>query len=255
MSFADERARMEKAIDELDLPAARKRAAKKQIRAVITIASKRAKREVPVGASRFGGRPDLPPGVEWPRAGQKYPMTFVAQFDLGELAPFDVDRALPKAGMLSFFVHDYLPKKVSEPETYSEHAVLFFPKKELVRAPLPKDFGKREPWLDATLAFETHVMMPSPYCGHEIIVDPNALAAPAKKKTRTPRPAGLLLGYDCHFGYDHPLDGDTRPIFLCTSDPHSEMNYGDAQDISFRIRDDDLARARFDRATLWIQAC
>lgn len=55
-----------------------------------------------VGASRLGGTPDLPADVEWP-ADREGPIPFVAQLDLAAVAPFDVDRALPREGVLSFF--------------------------------------------------------------------------------------------------------------------------------------------------------
>jgi hypothetical protein len=57
--------------------------------------------ELPVGASKLGGRPDLPPGVPWPAWHE--PMAFIAQLNLAEVAPYDVERALPDHGLLSFF--------------------------------------------------------------------------------------------------------------------------------------------------------
>jgi hypothetical protein len=53
------------------------------------------------GASRLGGRPDLPPDMDWPA--WHVPMAFIAQFNLSELAPFDTEHALPTNGLLSFF--------------------------------------------------------------------------------------------------------------------------------------------------------
>ena len=61
--------------------------------------------EVPtrVGASRFGGRPDLSPGSVWPNEeGNHY--TFVGQIDLAEL-PY-VPPPLPRRGLMSFFSGD-----------------------------------------------------------------------------------------------------------------------------------------------------
>lgn len=55
----------------------------------------------PVGASKVGGLPDLPAGAEWPRWHE--PMAFLAQFNLAEVAPFDVEGVLPDRGLLSFF--------------------------------------------------------------------------------------------------------------------------------------------------------
>ena len=59
--------------------------------------------EIPVGASKFGGIPDLPEGFVWPRLADGAPLPFLCQFDLAELAPYDRDGLLPKEGLLSFF--------------------------------------------------------------------------------------------------------------------------------------------------------
>jgi uncharacterized protein YwqG len=57
---------------------------------------------IPVGASKLGGRPDLPPDMAWPERDGK-PLGFLAQFNLVEVAPYDVEKALPPSGMLYFF--------------------------------------------------------------------------------------------------------------------------------------------------------
>ncbi len=67
----------------------------------------------PVGASRVGGLPDLPPDAEWPHwpgngdPSKGYdpasPLCFLAQINLAEAAPFDTAHVLPASGMLYFF--------------------------------------------------------------------------------------------------------------------------------------------------------
>jgi Domain of unknown function (DUF1963) len=57
--------------------------------------------EIPMGASKVGGLPDLPAGVDWPAWHE--PMAFLGQFNLGEIAPHDSAGALPPHGLLSFF--------------------------------------------------------------------------------------------------------------------------------------------------------
>ena len=70
-------------------------------------------KKLPIGASRLGGLPDLPPGFEWPRVKKNRRkdgkllsnkrMPFVAQLDLSEL-PHWKDSPLPKSGWLYVFV-------------------------------------------------------------------------------------------------------------------------------------------------------
>lgn len=61
----------------------------------------------PVGATRFGGEPDLPDDVAWPLVGGR-PMTFAAQLDLASLARFRAASELPPDGLLCFF-YDAFP--------------------------------------------------------------------------------------------------------------------------------------------------
>ena len=56
---------------------------------------------LPIGASKLGGRPDLPAGVDWPAWHE--PLAFIAQFDLAAVAPHDREGILPTRGLLSFF--------------------------------------------------------------------------------------------------------------------------------------------------------
>jgi uncharacterized protein (TIGR02996 family) len=68
----------------------------------------------PLGASRFGGCPDLPSGSEWPTAlaknfppdwdaNKRVPLRLLAQFNLEDFAHTQVGQELPAHGLLSFF--------------------------------------------------------------------------------------------------------------------------------------------------------
>ncbi len=68
---------------------------------------------VDLGASRVGGRPDLPREVPWPTATRlahgelrEFPLAFIAQIALEDVAGLDGDNLLPSTGLLSFFVLD-----------------------------------------------------------------------------------------------------------------------------------------------------
>ena len=58
--------------------------------------------DLPLGASRLGGQPDLPADFDWPRY-EGRPLGFLGQFDLGELGGKGCAAALPAAGQLAFF--------------------------------------------------------------------------------------------------------------------------------------------------------
>ncbi len=59
--------------------------------------------DIPLGASKVGGAPDLPPTVEWPTTTSGQLLPFLAQLRLAEVAPFDPEGDLPHSGLLSFF--------------------------------------------------------------------------------------------------------------------------------------------------------
>jgi uncharacterized protein YwqG len=57
--------------------------------------------DVPAGASKIGGAPDLPDDTSWPTDRDAHALSFVAQLDLASLPAMDHD--LPREGTLSFF--------------------------------------------------------------------------------------------------------------------------------------------------------
>ena len=57
---------------------------------------------LPRGASRIGGKPDLPAGVDWPWAGD-FPMAFIGQINCSQLPDFGDRDLLPDRGRLYFF--------------------------------------------------------------------------------------------------------------------------------------------------------
>ena len=70
--------------------------------AIALNATRRDDDAIAIGASKFGGAPDAPAGFEWPTWNER-PLGFLAQINLEEVAPFDVENLLPASGLLSFF--------------------------------------------------------------------------------------------------------------------------------------------------------
>ena len=60
-------------------------------------------KDIKVGKSKIGGKPDLPKTLKWPRANGK-PMLFCAQYNLSELTRFDKENILPKIGFFYIFL-------------------------------------------------------------------------------------------------------------------------------------------------------
>ena len=59
--------------------------------------------QIPLGASKFGGAPDVPTDFVWPTWKGKS-LTFLAQINLAEVASLEIEKQLPSVGVLLFFV-------------------------------------------------------------------------------------------------------------------------------------------------------
>lgn len=77
---------------------------KGSVRECIRFESEIARNEdnIPVGATKIGGRADLPASTPWP-GGDPTPMTFIALIDTSKLPPFNGRADLPADTLLSFF--------------------------------------------------------------------------------------------------------------------------------------------------------
>ena len=73
-------------------------------KAVLLRTARCAEKNIPVGASKIGGNPDLPASTDWPTHSSGKPLAFLAQFDLRELTQVGLPfKSLPTQGMLSIF--------------------------------------------------------------------------------------------------------------------------------------------------------
>lgn len=91
--------------------------------------SKSSDHDLAVGASKIGGRPDLPLSFTWPLYKDE-PLTFCAQYNCAELTHFDPGHVLPSAGMIYVFIYidknypGFLNNKASYKVIYADAAHL-----------------------------------------------------------------------------------------------------------------------------------
>lgn len=119
-----------------------------------------------VGATKFGGKPDVPPDFKWCRyEGEDYlsgevkscPLSFLAQFDLEEISSYDTEGLLPKKGLLSFFYECETGHWGFDPKDKGCARVFFFEDiSALAPAEFPEDLAEdlRLPELRITAASE-----------------------------------------------------------------------------------------------------
>ena len=116
--------------------------------------------DAPIGASRLGGMPDLPPDVPWPwrpaisgrkffadHAERPWPLTFVAQIDFAEIHSAGGLEGFPSSGRLLFFCDPILEPWGWSSDDESCASVMFFtgPADRLARRALPVERAIRRP--------------------------------------------------------------------------------------------------------------
>ncbi len=108
----------------------------------IRLTAHKVKEDAPLGATRLGGLPDLPPGVAWPVV-DGILLEFVGQFRLEDLTSYDTEKRLPQTGMLYFFF-DGMLTGYDRGEGKDRRAVLYYddPPGALERCAVPAhDYG------------------------------------------------------------------------------------------------------------------
>ncbi|MCB9675793.1 MAG: DUF1963 domain-containing protein [Alphaproteobacteria bacterium] len=222
---------------------------------------------LPLGASRFGGVPDLPPGAAWP-ARDGVPMEFVAQLDLAEAGPLDPERRLPTRGSLLFFYNSQWDTHDMVDEACC--AVLFHDgdNATLVRATPPQVEWKSEysdvpqvaPFLHgmATLALEPVLAAPggvSPFVPEDIADDWQDFQAEVFEALAGPPPNNTLLGYADEQDYvdAHENGVDDQLLLQLDSDDAAEFQFGDCNKLFFLIHREALARRDFAATRVYSQ--
>jgi uncharacterized protein YwqG len=107
----------------------------------LKLATKRADEStIPVGATKFGGHPDLPNDQPWPTYNGRT-IRFLAQINLGEMPAAEVDNwPLPTSGLLSFWYDTCGGAWGFDPKDAGSFQVLSFPDAPagLSRRPYPE---------------------------------------------------------------------------------------------------------------------
>ncbi len=155
--------------------------------------------DIPIGTSKLGGKPDLPPDLAWPEYHVPWKprlwepalpkdgnssVPFVAQFNLEDLAQYDVDRVLPKTGMLYVF---YNPVLYSVEAYGMREAIQVFYRKEdkhqLTRREFPSNIpisgSEPQAYTACTLQFTWESMLPP---GEDCRVEPEEEGQEAHSK-------------------------------------------------------------------------
>jgi uncharacterized protein (TIGR02996 family) len=214
-----------------------------------------AERSIPPGGSKLGGRPALPRRTPWPRCGRG-PLKFFAQFDLADLHPTTAGRALPAAGLLSFFTYQNM-----EEDRHGDPRVIFTPPGAdlgLLDPPGDLDENLGRPGRPATFTVRESLDLPAatePWEGR--LGFPNEAAAD-HWEVRDRYWELLLAQRDLThvlFGYARPRHLVCDPIpgpeweqlISLKTDDDLGWGWGDGHELFWYIPTADLKTGRFDR--------
>ena len=248
--------------------------------------------DIAIGASKFGGCPDLPDDVEWfadEMAG--IPLSFICQINFAEVKPYDSDDKLPSSGMLYFFYDclempwgydptDGVGKKVfyydgdlsklerkAVPDNFDEDAALFFGAAKLTFdnvLELPDEFSspggrikvtdEEESALDEILSECEDEMVINKLLGHSDNIQ-GEMELECELVTN-----GLYCGDSSGFneGRERGIDQNTdhwNLLLQIDSNDEIGMEWGDCGRLYLWITDEDLADRNFEDAWLILQCC
>jgi uncharacterized protein (TIGR02996 family) len=213
-------------------------------------------KQLRVGESKFGGSPDLPMDVEWPRC-EDHPLSFLGQLALSDLRLTQAGRHLPADGLLSFFAmtEPFQPPALPRADEPDDIRVFHYPSSTaLVRRPLPQELVElqyppndsrpcrvslRETW-DVPEATDTGI--PELDQGETNWQFSNLLRWSFYDNEHH------LLGYSIHARTDNTAPGpDWRQLITFTSDDHLGWNWCDGEHLDVYIQEDDLRQHQFHR--------
>jgi uncharacterized protein (TIGR02996 family) len=206
---------------------------------------------LPVGTSKFGGGPDMPPDAAWPEFWQG-PLAFLAQFNLADLSASLVCRELPKTGLLSVFCawdEDEGNDDLGDKQTWR---LFYFPDPSKLARRLPPETS----FNPCRLAFSETLTMPD-------------RDSPWKRELGLGKDYDIQIAYsegvsgygEGHtlLGYPAPIQNDVlgkktvRHLLTICSDDDAGWMWGDGGSLYFTITEDDLRKHRFDRVRLEMQ--
>lgn len=205
---------------------------------------------LPTGASKFGGRPDLPAGVHWP-ADADGPLAFLGQINLADLAASPAARELPRAGLLSVFY---------DADGYGESRdrwrVLHL-SAALSRRDPPADLADDGRFAPCRLRFAEALMLPSlgSHWDQDIGCPDDAAAERYGDQIIRWQEAGhRLLGYPAPIQNDVLETATVRHLLTVASDDNPGWMWADLGLLYYTLAENDLTARRFDRVRCEMQS-
>lgn len=241
--------------------------------------------EIPVGASKFGGLPDVPADFSWPEWNSQ-PLAFLGQINLATLAQNPIAKPLPSHGLLSFF-YDYEQSTWGfDPNDKGSWRVYWFSRGSLRRASPSVPIPDYSVYPSCALAFRDAITFPGweslyiqalnltveeveKYWKFLDAVDPKG--SPRHQLLGHPEEIQGEMQLECQLvsngiycgdseGYQNPRARELEPgasqwilLLQCDSDDNVDWMWGDCGCLYFWIKESDLASRQFENAWMILQ--
>jgi len=215
-------------------------------------------RKVPVGGSKLGGRPDLPPEMPWPVV-SGVAQAFICQVNLADVAEaFPAARATAEnIGHLLFFFDPAFRCLDDEMMEFLCHVVSLRRGAALGRCDFPDELDDYWRFSELAVDFATE-LMDIPVQTHEVrdlgLSTEEQLAWGAHVESEG-SPRHRMFGYPEPIQYDDPRVWEDQTLLLqVDADDDAGADWGDVGRLFFLIDRDDLAEHRFDDVRLGYQS-
>ncbi|MBQ3760524.1 MAG: DUF1963 domain-containing protein [Clostridia bacterium] len=220
---------------------------------------------IPIGASKMGGMPDLPFGTNWLRHEfDSTPLSFICQIDFAEVKPYDKENKLPDHGMLYFF-YDCSEKTYwgCAPNDSSDWTVFYFDgdTSQLARRPVPDGIIQEGFFFKpARMCFDDALDLPDLYSseGKTLTLSDDCRHKYLSLTYKEAPNANKLLGHsdNIQFCMEEECEketGKTGPwdlLLQVDSNKDCNMMWGDVGRLYLWITDEDLAARNFE--SVWV---
>ncbi|MEO8534541.1 MAG: YwqG family protein [Flavobacterium sp.] len=244
---------------------------------------------VPIGQSKIGGFPDLPKEIEWFRFKDK-PMSFLAQINLTEIKPFDLDDKLPNEGILYFFYDAEQETWGFDPKDRGCSKVYFYEGnlENLERKKRPEELEDYQYYYSCKLNYQSTVNLPNYFSslmdGIELTDEESEKYFQIIEEVNQEEVINKILGHsdnvqggmelECELvtnglycgdesGYNDPKTTELAKnvdlwnlLFqIDSNEEDAGMMWGDCGRLYFWIKEEDLREKRFENAWLILQCC
>jgi uncharacterized protein YwqG len=245
-------------------------------------------KDIPIGQSKIGGRPDLPNSLSWVTEKERKnflfskvkPLSFIAQINLAEVSQYDVEHLLPQKGMLYFFYSAEQEAWGFDIKDKPKFKVLFFEKDvhQLKRMEFPEGLPEHARYTPCIVNATTEISIPyfrneqlSFLSEEELDRYYYILDESTNKLLGYADPIQNEMELECELvtnglycgdasGYNNPKAKSLEPnavnwklLLQIDSNEENSMMWGDMGRLYFWIRKEDLRNKKFDSSWFVLQ--